>query len=97
MLPGWRTAKHASQRKNPLVTHGYPTIGEMLVRDIGISQITEIVEQYWSTKTGTIIRVHNRIELVLNWSTVHKYHQGENMARWKGNLDKLLAVRSSRP
>ncbi len=94
MSPGWRNAKHASQWKNTLATYVYPTIGELLVRDIGINHITEIVEPHWSTKTETISRVRNRIELVLDWATVRKYRQGENPARWKGNLDKLLAVRS---
>ena len=38
--------------------------------------------------------MRNRIELVLDWATVRKLRAGDNPARWKGNLDKLLAERS---
>lgn len=35
-----------------------------------------------------------KFELVLDWATARKYRTGDNPARWKGNLDKLLADRS---
>jgi hypothetical protein len=35
--------------------------------------------------------VRGRIEHVLDWATVHKYRTGDNPARWKGHLQKLLA------
>ncbi|MBC7619248.1 MAG: integrase arm-type DNA-binding domain-containing protein [Candidatus Saccharibacteria bacterium] len=92
--PGWRNAKHAQQWENTLATYVYPSIGEMLVRNIGISHVTAIIEPHWTTKNETINRVRNRIELVLDWATARKYRTGENPARWKGNLDKLLADRS---
>lgn len=93
--PGWKNVKHASQWTNTLETYVYPTIGDMLVRNINIGHITAIIEPYWATKNETISRVRNRIELVLDWATVRKYRSGDNPARWKGNLDKAgLADRS---
>ena len=92
--PGWRNQKHGQQWRNTLATYAYPSIGEMLVRNITISHITAIIEPHWATKNETINRVRNRIELVLDWATVRKYRTGDNPARWKGNLDKLLAERS---
>jgi integrase len=92
--PGWRNAKHASQWTNTLETYVYPTIGDTLVRNINISHVIAIIEPYWSIKNETISRVRNRIELVLDWATVRKYRSGDNPARWKGHLDKLLADRS---
>ena len=92
--PGWRNAKHASQWPNTLETYVYPTIGELLVRNINIGHVCAIVEPHWSTKNETINRVRNRIELVMDWATVRKLRVGDNPARWKGNLDKLLADRS---
>lgn len=86
--PGWRNAKHASQWANTLETYAYPTIGDLLVRNINIGHITSIMEPHWTTKNETINRVRNRIELVLDWAKVRKYRTGENPARWKGNLDK---------
>jgi integrase len=37
--------------------------------------------------------VRNRVELVLDWATARKLRSGDNPARWKGHLDKLLADR----
>ena len=86
--PGWKNVKHASQWTNTLETYVYPTIGNMLVRNINIGHVTAIIEPHWATKNETISRVRNRIELVLDWATVRKYRSGDNPARWKGNLDK---------
>lgn len=91
--PGWRSAKHAQQWVNTLETYAYPSIGEMLVRNVNIGHVTAIIEPHWTTKTETINRVRNRIELVLDWASVRKLRTGDNPARWKGNLDKLLADR----
>ena len=92
--PGWRNAKHASQWANTLETYVFPTIGDMLVRNVGIGHVTSIIEPHWTTKNETINRVRNRIELVLDWATVRKYRSGDNPARWKGNLKMLLADRN---
>jgi integrase len=92
--PGWRNAKHGDQWRNTLATYAYPIIGDMLVRNVRIEHVVNIVEPYWTTKNETINRVRNRIELVLDWATVRKFRSGDNPARWKGNLDKLLADRS---
>jgi integrase len=86
--PGWKNLKHTSQWSKTLETYVYPTIGELLVRNINIGHITAIIEPHWTTKNETINRVRNRIELVLDWATVRKYRSGDNPARWKGNLDK---------
>lgn len=91
--PGWRNAKHGTQWENTLATYVYPVIGEVLVRNVNITHITSIIEPHWVTKNETINRVRNRIELVLDWATVRKLRSGDNPARWKGNLDKLLADR----
>lgn len=90
---GWRSAKHEKQWSATLETYAYPVIGDVLVRNVNITHITAIVEPHWATKNETINRVRNRIELVLDWATVRKLRSGDNPARWKGNLDKLLADR----
>jgi integrase len=92
--PGWRNVKHGEQWRNTLATYVYPTIGNLLVRNVGIGHVIGIIEPHWATKNETINRVRNRIELVLDWATVRKLRSGDNPARWKGNLDKLLADRA---
>ena len=93
--PGWRNVKHGDQWRNTLATYVYPVIGEVLVRNINIRHVTSIVEPYWLTKNETINRVRNRIELVLDWASARQLRSGDNPARWKGNLDKLLPTPSS--
>jgi integrase len=95
MAPGWRSAKHAKQWQSTLEQYVFPIIGELPVPNIGIDQVLAIVKPHWLTKNETINRVRSLVELVLDWATAMKYRQGENPARWKGNLDKLLAKRST--
>lgn len=90
---GWRSEKHGKQWEATLAAYVYPVIGDVLVRNVNITHITSIIEPHWATKNETINRVRNRIELVLDWATVRKLRTGDNPARWKGNLDKLLADR----
>jgi integrase len=92
--PGWRNAKHGDQWRNTLAAYVYPSIGDILVRNVRIEHVINIVEPHWATKNETINRVRNRIELVLDWATVRKFRTGDNPARWKGHLDKVLANRS---
>src|SRR5260370_11186719 len=52
------------------------------------------LETIWHTKPETASRLRGRIEAVLNWATVREYRNGENPARWRGHLDKVLPQRS---
>lgn len=45
-------------------------------------------------KTETASRVRGRIEQILDWAKVRGMRKGENPARWRGHLDKLLPKRS---
>lgn len=87
---GWSNAKHAQQWENTLSTYAFPKIGSMLVGDVALPHVLSIVEPLWQEKTETASRVRNRIELILDWAAARKYRSGENPARWRGHLDKLL-------
>lgn len=52
------------------------------------------LEPIWHTKPEIASRLRGRIEAVLDWATVRNYRNGENPARWRGHLDKLLPARS---
>jgi integrase len=52
------------------------------------------LDPIWTTKPETDSRLRGRIELVLDWATVRGFRKGENPARWRGHLDKLLPPRS---
>src|SRR5260221_14643178 len=54
----------------------------------------KFVEPVWAMKPEKASRVRGRIERVLDWATVRGHRQGDNPARWRGHLDKLLPARS---
>jgi integrase len=56
--------------------------------------VLKALEPIWATKPETAGRVRGRVEAVLDWTTARGYRTGENPARWRGHLDKLLPARS---
>lgn len=88
----WRNDKHRQQWSNTLEQYADPVIGQLLVRDVTLAHVLKILEPIWAEKTATASRLRGRIESVLNWATVRGYRSGENPARWRGHLDKLLAA-----
>ena len=85
----WKNPKHRYQWEATL-TYAGSVIGKMQVRDITLAHIVSVLEPIWKTKTETATRLRGRIEQVLDWATVSGHRQGENPARWRGNLDKVL-------
>jgi len=86
----WRNAKHRQQWRNTLRTYASPIFGHLPVAEVGINEVIRVLEPIWNTKTETATRVRQRIEAVLDWATVMQIRQGDNPARWKGNLSELL-------
>jgi integrase len=91
---GWRNEKHAAQWMATLETHAYPAIGDISVQAIDTGLVLKALEPIWSTKPETAGRLRGRIESILDWATVRGYRKGENPARWRGHLNKLLPARS---
>ena len=86
----WRNPKHRAQWTTTLATYASPVIGRLLVADVTHTHILAILQPIWKDKTETASRVRGRIEQVLDWARVRGYRKGENPARWRGHLDKLL-------
>ena len=87
---GWSNPKHAKQWTRTLETYAYPVIGPLPVSTVETTHIMEILEPIWSEKNETAKRVRGRVESILDAARVAKLRTGENPARWKGHLDKLL-------
>jgi integrase len=90
----WKNAKHGQQWVNTLTTHAYPTIGNLSVAAIDTGLILKVLEPIWVTKAETASRVRQRIETVWDWAKARGYVTGENPARLRGHLDKLLSKTS---
>jgi integrase len=90
---GWRNAKHADQWEATLATYAEPVIGSLSVQAIDTTLVLKALEPIWTEKPETAGRVRGRIEVILDWAKVRGYRTGENPARWRGHLDKLLPAR----
>lgn len=86
----WRNTKHRGQWEATLSTYAFPIIGNLQARDVALPHVVRILEPIWTTKTETAVRLRGRIESILDWASVRGFRHGDNPARWKGHLDKLL-------
>jgi integrase len=103
---GWRNAKHAAQWETTLATYAEPIIGALSVQTVDTALIMKALEQevcdtlgnaakpLWTARPETASRLRGRIEAILDWAKVRGYRDGENPARWRGHLDKLLPART---
>ena len=89
--PEWKNAKHAQQWSNTLTTYAYPVFGNLFVSDLDTDLVLKAIEPIWITKAETASRVRQRIETIWDWAQARKYVEGENPARLRGHLDKILA------
>ena len=91
---GWRNLKHADQWQSTLDTYAHPVIGDMDVTAIEVGHVLKVLEPIWQERTETATRVRQRIESILDWARARGYRSGDNPARWRGHLDKLLPAPS---
>ena len=90
----WKNGKHAEQWRGSLRNYASPVFGSSPVQAIDLALVMKALEPIWQTKSETASRLRGRIESVLDWATVRGYRKGENPARWRGHLDKLLPARA---
>lgn len=89
-LDEYSNPKHRQQWRNTLKTYAVPLLGNLLVQDIMVPDILRVLKPIWHEKTETASRLRGRIEAVLSWATVEGYREGDNPARWAGNLKEAL-------
>lgn len=91
---GWKNAKHAAQWPATLRAYASPVFGKLTVAAVDQTLVMKALEPLWTAKPETANRLRGRIEAVLDWARARGYREGDNPARWKGHLDKLLPARS---
>lgn len=89
----WRNQKHRDQWKMTL-THYCDAIRGRPVDQIDTDDVLSVLKPIWLEKGETASRLRGRIENVLDAAKAKGHRQGENPARWRGHLDKLLPKRS---
>ena len=89
--PEWKNVKHGEQWTNTLTAYAFPIFGDLSISQLDTDLVLKAIEPIWLSKTETASRVRQRIETVWDWARARQYVEGENPARLRGHLDKLLA------
>jgi len=92
MRPAWKNGKHAEQWEMTLRDYAAP-LREVPINQIDTDAVLGVLKPLWSRVPVTAKRTQGRIETVLDASKAKGYFAGENPARWRGHLDKLLPKR----
>lgn len=93
-----KSARYKSDWVSSIQRYAVPHLGKMQVKHITLQDILKVLQQtdpetgstFWNDKTKTAVSVRSRIEIILAWATVHGHREGDNPARWGGNLSAIL-------
>lgn len=91
-FPELSNEKHRRQWQSTFDTYVKPIIGDFMVHELTVQDIRRVLDPIWASKTETASRIRGRLEEVLTWATVSGHREGENPARWQGNLKEMLAA-----
>ncbi|MHB2211447.1 tyrosine-type recombinase/integrase [Methylobacterium sp. CM6257] len=89
---GFRNEKHKAQWTSTLATYA-ASLRSMPVDAISTAEILAVLTPIWRSKAETASRLRGRIERILDAAKAKGLRNGENPARWRGHLDKLLPAR----
>jgi integrase len=92
MAPAWRNPKHHAAWEMTLRVYR-AEIRDKPVSAIETEHVLAVLRPIWTTKPETASRLRGRIEAVLDAAKANGHRQGENPARWRGHLNKLLPMR----
>ena len=90
----WRNDKHRAQWAMTLTKYAAP-LRRLSVDAIDTAAVLSVLKPVWQAKPETASRLRGRIEQVLDAAKAQGHRTGENPARWRGHLDKLLAKRQT--
>lgn len=91
---GWKNVRHRQLWRNTLTTYAFPHMGDLPIAEVATAHVMMALEPIWREKTETASRVRGRIEAVLDYAAARGWRMGENPARWRGHVAKLLPERS---
>ncbi|WP_018951396.1 integrase arm-type DNA-binding domain-containing protein [Thioalkalivibrio sp. AKL12] len=86
----FRSEKHRADWIGSLERYAFEKLGSLPVDAIELPHVKDVLDPIWTSKTETATRVRQRIESVLTFATVSGYREGENPARWDGNLKEVM-------
>lgn len=90
--PGWKNRAQGDQWRQSLEAYGPPA--HTPVADVDTALVLDCLRPIWTTKTETATRVRGRMERVWDAERVAGTVTGDNPARWRGHLNKILPAPS---
>jgi integrase len=86
---GWER-RYGREWQASLEKHVYPTFGDLPVQSVDKALVLTVIEPLWTSANVSAVRLRGRLEAVLDWAKAMDMRAGENPARWRGHLDKIL-------
>jgi integrase len=88
---GWRGRRTVKQWRNMLRDYAAPAFGAKPVAEVTADDVLRCLSPIWSCRSVTASILRNRIELVIDYAQARGWRaEGENPARWKGGMKRLL-------
>ena len=88
--PELSNSKHFAQWETTLSQYVHPSLGNLPVNEITVTDIFNTLSKIWLTKNETASRTRGRIENVLSYAITKGHRDAPNPAIWKGTLENLL-------
>ena len=88
---GWCAGKHSDEEKAwERSLRDIPTLQKLTLKEITTSHVKDALTPIWTKKPVTANRIRQRIERVLDAAKAEHLREGDNPARWRGNLAILF-------
>jgi len=85
----WSHPKHRQQWRASLEV-AHRIIGNRPVASITTGDVMRVLEPIWHEKPESASRLRGRMESILDYAGARGWRHGDNPARWRGHLAKLL-------
>lgn len=86
---GWKSPKQRPQWEASLKQHA-AAIWKAEISAVDTEMVLKALREVWTDKPDTARRVRSRIEMVLDAAAVRGLREGDNPARWRGHLARML-------
>jgi integrase len=81
----WKAERYRQNWLSSLTIHA-KRLANKTVSEITTDHVEQVMRPLWSEQPDLALRLRERIEQILDWAKAKEYRDGENPARWKGNL-----------
>lgn len=85
----WRGKKTEARWRNLMTRHAAP-IREKALADISVTDVLATLRPLWGVRQESAEKLREAIERVLDAARVEGKREGDNPARWRGNLEHVL-------